>query len=128
MKKAFGYLQKGLSIGAVVSTLLLILLQGMDGTLLQVLVWLCASAAYGLISLIFETERLNFLTATIIHFVLCASVTIGAGAFLRYSESFWGLAKGILPTFLIVYAIIYTCSYFGTRANARKINEKLQVK
>ena len=125
--KVFRYLQYGLSVGAVLTTLLLILMEGMNRTLLEMVVWLCVSAGYGLVSLIFETD-LNNLTATAIHFVLCAGMTIGAGALLRYSDSLWGLASGILPTFLIVYAVIYACFYIGSRHNAKKINEKLQAR
>ena len=126
--KAFRYLQYGLSIGAVMTTLLLILMEGMNRTLLEMVIWLCASAGYGLVSLIFEAERHHNLTATAIHFVLCAGMTIGAGALLQYSDSLWGLASGILPTFLIIYAVIYTCFYIGSRHNVKKINEKLQAR
>ena len=62
------YLFTGIGIGAVVCTVSLAVMGGMDGTLKQILVWLAASALFTVISHIMCMDFGNLLIRTVIHF------------------------------------------------------------
>lgn len=133
-KKLLSCVSIGLSIGFICTTILLWLYNaGSDGSaqdmLIQFTVWLGASALYGLVSSIFSAESLSLLFQTVLHFILCALITVTTCLFLGYitlaPESLPGLF-GILGTFTLVYFIIYILIFFFSWQNVRKINQKLR--
>ncbi|WP_241146417.1 DUF3021 family protein, partial [Leuconostoc mesenteroides] len=74
------------------------------------------SAIMGLLSLIFEYDKITFITQLISHFIL---------EMLTYGFFIW-LTFGNIPTFVITYVIIFI--YFRKQGsdNVRRINEQLQ--
>lgn len=58
MKKVFLYLERGLAIGFLVTTVCLLLNEGANETMRQVAVWMVASMFYGAVSLVFEADAI----------------------------------------------------------------------
>ena len=99
------YLFTGIGIGAVVCTVSLAVMGGMDGTLKQILAWLAASALFTVISQIMCMDFGHLLIRTIIHFCLCFTLAVTVGTFLNYSVSWISSARVMLPAFLVIYVI-----------------------
>lgn len=126
MKKVLHYIVIGLGIGSVVSTGCIALMDGMDSTLVQVFGWLAASALFGLVSLVYEIERIALPAQIGVHLLLCFGITLTTAWLLGYMESLWALAVGILPSFFVIYVVITAVALGSSAYTARKINEKLK--
>lgn len=117
----------GLGIGSVVTVAGLTLMGNMDDTLRQVIAWLCASACYGLISLIYETERLPLRLVQAIHLLGCLAVTLFTGWRLGYFTLWgWTAAGSMVASFLVIYVAVSVGIYLVDHRSARMINEKLK--
>ena len=126
--KVVHYLGTGLAVGSVTTCVCLAAMNGMDGTLLQVMAWLCASALYGLVSIIFEAESLPLPLAIGIHLLLCLGITLGTGYLLGYSAQFGSLFLAIIPVFLVLYGLISAGIWLYSRHCARDTNDRLAGK
>lgn len=125
LRKIFSYVQSGLAIGFVATAVSMTLVSGLNAMTEQILVWMAASALFGLVTLIFQNDRISLPVATLIHFAVCASVAIGAGALLGYADNLWDLIAGMAPVFLAIYLLISACFYLGIWLNAWAMNRKL---
>ena len=119
------YLFTGIGIGAVVCTVSLAVMGGMDGTLKQILAWLAASALFTVISHIMCMDFGNLLIRTVIHFCLCFALAVTVGTFLNYSASWISSARVMLPAFLVIYVIIYVGTFLVRLAETKELNKKL---
>lgn len=126
-RNAVLHLVIGLGIGSVVSTGGLVLMGNMDDTLRQVIAWLCASACYGLISLIYETERLPLRLVQTIHLLGCLGVTLFTGWRLGYFALWgWTAAGSMVVSFLVIYVAVSVGIYLMDHRSARMMSEKLK--
>lgn len=88
--------------------------------------WLAASALYGLISLIYDSD-IPLPLSIALHFTGCAAVTFGASfasglmEYMKWYEWF----KYVLPYFVIVYIIIGAVVTLTRICETKKINEKI---
>lgn len=129
-KKITEHLITGLGIGFVVTTVSLwfFRLDQAPGEVVmrQFTTWLAASALYGLISLIYDTNA-PFPLRLIIHFTACAAVTCiasvvsGIMEFMQWYE--WFIY--VLPFFVIVYIIIGILVTVVSHLQAKIINSKI---
>ena len=125
--RAFAYLAAGISIGAVVCTLSLLAAYGMTGVLREMAVWLIASAVIGLVSLVYECERLTDLTATLIHAPVTLGIALLSGWVLGYGDgSVPLLLARMLPTVVILYALIHLFLFLMRCLLVRALNSRLQ--
>lgn len=116
----------GMGIGMPVAILCMILIGGYQAVMKEFIVWLVASALFGLMSKVFfDNEKLTLPLATALHFAGCLTVTMVAGMICGYSQSFVSLFLGIAPVFVVVYVVIYGVSYISMKREAKKANEKL---
>ena len=115
----------GIGVGMPITVLCIALFGGWNESIKGILVWLVASAFYGLISLIFGWEKLNLITATAIHCVGCLAITCAACTINNYTENFLSILLYVLPVFAVVYTVIYTVAMLSSKAEAKKINETL---
>lgn len=115
----------GIGVGMPISILCISTLGGFDETVKEVLVWLVASALFGVLSLIFNSGKLNLILSTAIHCVGCLAVTCGACTINGYSNNFFEILVSVLPVFAIVYIIIYSAAMISAKAEAKKINKSL---
>lgn len=116
----------GIGIGAVVCTVTMAAMGGMDATLKQVLVWVAASALFVVISQIMCMDFGNLLIRTVIHFCLCFTLAATVGTFLHYSSDWISSARVMLPAFIIIYVIIYVAIFLVRLAETKELNKKLK--
>ena len=133
LKKIFSNLGVGLAIGWIVTTACLWAWgcgsNDVSGIVIMrhMTIWMIASALYGLISLIYDSD-LPLTAAIPIHFLSCGLVTFiaswAAGLFEIFSPwPYWFIY--VLPTFVVVYLIIGGISTFVELSRAKQINDKI---
>lgn len=93
----------------------------------QFTTWLAASAMYGVISLVYDTD-IPFPLSLVIHFAACAAVTFAAGAVSGLTDviKWYEWFVYVLPMFIVIYVIIGVSVTIAVRCQARKINEKIK--
>lgn len=121
------YVAVGIAFGAIAITFSLYVNYGMTDTLKEIMVWLVAAALIGLISMVYESDRLSDITATLIHAPVTVVVALISGWILNYGDgSFSVLLIRMLPTVLIMYAIIHFVLFLIRRATLRELNARLK--
>lgn len=127
-KKVAEHIILGLAIGFVCTTACLWLfrvyeLSGME-VMREFTAWLAASALYGIVSLIYDTN-IRFPLSLAIHFIGCAAVTfvasIASGIMDLILWQEWFIY--VLPVFIVIYLIIGTVTTVISRCQAKKINK-----
>lgn len=106
-------------------------LLAMDKMIMQYTVWMIASALYGAASLILESERLRPSIRSIVHFLVCLTITLCAWSAVKVllSGTFHLTSLFLLLVeFVIIYLAIFFTMYRYARADAKEINEKLKSK
>lgn len=133
-KKIAEHLMVGLGIGFVVTTVCLWIFKLNEATGAEVMreftTWLVASACYGLISLIYDSD-IPFPLSLIIHFIACATITFIASyisGIMDYFMNWYEWFIYVLPVFIGIYLIIGAGITIATRCQAKKINEKINEK
>ena len=122
------YALNGTGIGFPVTVLCMLLIGGYNGASREILVWMVASALFGLTSgLFFQKLNLNLITATALHFVCSLGIASTAGWLCGYAESFLELLMGMLPVFVVVYVAVYLSVLFTMKLEADKINKALKA-
>ena len=118
----------GTGIGFPVTVLCMTLVGGYNQATRELLIWLAASALFGVVSgLFFRKEDVKLLTATVLHFVCCLGIAAAAGWLCGYGDSFLNLLGAMLPVFLLVYAAVYLAVFFAMKREAAQINQALDT-
>ena len=130
-EKIINHLITGLGLGFVITTASLWIFglyeaSGMD-VMREFTTWLVASALYGLISLIYDSE-LSLPLSIVLHFAGCVLITFaacyaaGIMEFMKWYEWF----KYVFPYFVIVYIIVSITVQLSVCWETRKINKKMK--
>ncbi|MCI8404875.1 MAG: DUF3021 domain-containing protein [Clostridia bacterium] len=130
-KRILDHLIVGLGIGFIATTLCLWIFKLNEASGAEVMrqftTWLFASALYGLISLIYDSD-IPFSVSLAIHFAGCTAITFAASCAAGFFEFMvwyeWFIY--VLPVFIIMYIIIGASVTVITRCQAKKINGKLK--
>lgn len=123
------YLATGLAIGAVVTAVALVINFGLSDELKGLIVWLTASALFGLLSLVYECERLSDLTATLIHCPCTIAVALVSGWICGYGDGSVSLLLArMLPCILVLYILIHAFLFVLRRIEVKNLNRKLNGK
>ena len=88
----------------------------------QFILLMMMSAIMGLLSLIFEYDKITFITQLVSHFLL-EMLTYCIFIWLTFGNVIIAIVN--LPTFLITYVIIFIYFRKQGRDNARRINQVL---
>lgn len=115
----------GIGIGMPVTVLCMTLIGGWNDAVKEILVWLVASALFGLLSLIFNSGKFNLILSTAMHCVGCLAVTCTACTINSYSDNFFDILLAVLPVFAVVYIVIYSTAMISAKKEAKKITESL---
>ncbi len=118
----------GIGIGMPITLLCMILIGGWNSAVKEILVWLAASALFGMLSLIFGTVKLSLPLTTAIHCVGCLAITCTACTINGYSDSFFSILLAVLPVFAVIYIAIYTVTLLSAKKEAKEITESLNNK
>ena len=117
---------RGMGIGFPVTLLCMTLIGGYNSVVRELLIWMIASALFGLISgAVFIKGNFNMIAATAVHCLGCLVVAAGAATLCGYAESFLEVLLAILPVFLAVYAVIYLCVCLVMKYEEKRINREL---
>lgn len=118
----------GIGIGMPITLICMTCLGGWNDVIKEFLVWLVASALFGVLSLLFTSAKLPLPLITAIHCIGCLGITCGACFINGYSDNLWNILIYVLPVFAVVYAGIYITTMIIAKIEAKKINEALQNK
>lgn len=131
--KIIEHIITGLGLGFVITTICLWAFGVYEANGITVMrqytTWLVASALYGLISLIYDSD-VKFPLSLAIHFGSCAAVTFvasfvsGLFEFMRLYE--WFIY--VLPVFCIIYAVTGAVVTLVAKCQIKKINDKVKKK
>ena len=117
----------GMGIGFIATTASVIAITGFTGVAMELLVWLTASALFGIISaLVFYTpNNLTLPAAMVIHFAGCMIVATAAVVLCGYFDSVKDIIVSFLPVFLVIYVFIYLVCFLIMKHNEKLINQAL---
>lgn len=126
----FDYALIGMGFGFPITLLCMLLIGGFNGVVAEFLTWMVASALFGIISGVLNSEKceLKLPVAMALHCLLCLAVATAAGAIIGYGDNFLELLRGILPVFVIVYVLVYAVCILLMKREEKKINEALKDK
>lgn len=129
MKKFNLYLHSiliGMGFGMPTTIICMLLLGGYKPFFKEFIVWMVASALFGIISrLFFDNEYLTLPVATVLHFISCFIITVLAGTICGYANGILLLINGIAPIFIVAYLIIYIISMISMKIEVKKVNDAL---
>lgn len=120
----------GMGIGFPITLVCMTLIGGFNAIVAEFLVWMIASALYGILSgiVFIKKKDLSLPAAMGIHCLGCLLITVIAATVCGYADSFLSLLMGILPVFFIVYALVYALCVILMKKNEKQINDALNKK
>lgn len=127
IETVFVYIMVAVGFGSIAIAFSLYVNIGMNEILKEIIVWLVASAIIGLVSTVYESERFTDITATMVHAPFTCIVALVCGWILDYGDgSFSLLVLRMLPTIVVLYAMIHLILFLIRRTALRKVNERLK--
>ena len=133
MKKKFidilSHILVAVGIGAIVSTVCMYCLNPdpvVRETLKNTAAWLVASALFGLLSKIYDSDALPMPLAMALHMGGCLVITLATCWLLGYAEFGGNFFLAIVPLFFVIYALISVLIFWADHKSAREVNEKLK--
>lgn len=122
----FSYCMIGVGFAAISVAIGMYINLGMTEILKNFVVWMIGGAIIGLLSLIYETEQLSNVKATLIHAPLTCLTALICGWFCDYGDgSVVLLITRMLPFILMIYIIVHVVLYLLNRASVNHINQQL---
>lgn len=120
----------GMGIGFPVTLVCMGLIGGFNAVLCEFLVWMIASALFGVLTVVFLRDDcpLPFPAALALHCAGCFAVTVCAAAINGYAKGLTDLIAAIAPVFLAVYAIVYAVCFAIMKHHEKQINKALEQK
>ncbi len=120
MTKLFNYMVTGLGFGFTCTIIGLVWNVGFNEITTQLVVWYVASLLYGVSAMIYEIESMSLFKQTIVHYIICLSITLVV-LFMLYRDYMFSA----LIIFTIAYIAIYIKMWMINRYDASKINDAL---
>ena len=118
----------GTGIGFPITALCVVMIGGWNQAASELVIWAAASALFGIVSgLIFEKSNLNLPLAIAIHCLCCLAIALAAGMLCGYAEDLISLAAGLVPVFVLIYAVVYGAIVLAMKLQAKKINAALNA-
>ncbi len=127
MKKYISGAIIGMGFGFPVTLLCMALFGGYNAVIKEFLVWMVASALYGLLATIMDAikKEMALPVSFAIHFFGCVIITLGAAFLNGYISSIMDLLPIVIPTIVIYVAICGIC-FWLMKKNEREVNEILE--
>lgn len=133
MKKKFVdvlmHILVAVGIGAIVSTICMYCLNPdpvVHETLKNTGAWLVASALFGVLSKIYDSDALPLPLAMAIHMGGCLVITLVTCWLLGYAELGGNFFLAVVPLFFVIYVVISMLVFWADHKSAREVNEKLK--
>ena len=119
----------GMGFGFPITLLCMLLIGGYNPVMREFLVWMAASALYGVLSTVMDSERMDLpLPASIgLHALGCIVITMGAALLCGYIHSIADVLPILIPA-IIIYVVVCLICFLLMRQNERQINKALEEK
>ena len=119
----------GMGFGFPITLLCMVLIGGYNAVVQEFLVWMVASALYGVLSTImYETKFDLPLPVSIgLHFFGCVVITMGAALLCGYVSSIADVLPILIPA-VIIYAVVCLICFLLMKQNEKAVNKALEEK
>lgn len=119
----------GMGFGFPITLLCMILIGGYDPVMKEFLVWMAASALYGVLSTIMDDKKFDMPMPVSIglHFFGCVAITMGAALLCGYVSSIADVLPVLIPA-VIIYAVVCLICFLLMKQNEKQINKALEEK
>ena len=119
----------GMGFGFPITLLCMILIGGYNAVVQEFLVWMAASALYGVLSTIMDEKKFDMpLPVSIgLHFFGCVAITMGAALFCGYVSSIADVLPILIPA-IVIYFVVYFICFLLMKQNEKAVNKALEEK
>ena len=119
----------GMGFGFPITLLCMILIGGYNVVMKEFLVWMAASALYGVLSTIMDEKKFDMpLPVSIgLHFFGCVAITMGAALLCGYIRSVADVLPILIPA-IVIYAVVCLICFLLMKQNEKQINKALEEK
>lgn len=119
----------GMGFGFPITLLCMILIGGYNVVMREFLVWMAASALYGVLSTVMDSKKLDMpLPVSIgLHALGCIVITMGAALLCGYIQSVADVLPILIPTILIYLVVCLVC-FLLMKQTEKQINKALEEK
>jgi uncharacterized membrane protein YesL len=119
----------GMGFGFPITLLCMILVGGYNPVMKEFLVWMAASALYGVLSTVMDSKKFDMpLPASIgLHALGCIVITMGAALLCGYVKSIADVLPILIPA-LVIYIVVCLICFLLMKQNEKQINKALEEK
>lgn len=119
----------GMGFGFPITLLCMSLIGGYNEVVREFLVWMVASALYGLLSTVMDSKKFDMpLPVSIgVHFFGCVAITLGAALLCGYIRSVADVLPILIPSIIIYVVVCFIC-FLLMKQNEKQINKELEEK
>ena len=119
----------GMGFGFPITLLCMILIGGYNAVMKEFLVWMAASALYGVLSTIMDEKKFDMpLPVSIgLHFFGCVAITMGAALLCGYVSSIADVLPILIPA-IGIYFVVYLICFLLMKQNEKVVNKALEEK
>jgi hypothetical protein len=119
----------GMGFGFPITLLCMILIGGYNVVMREFLVWMAASALYGVLSTVMDSKKLDMpLPVSIgLHALGCIVITMGAALLCGYIQSVADVLPILIPAILIYIVVCLVC-FLLMKQTEKQINKALEEK
>ena len=119
----------GMGFGFPITLLCMILIGGYNVVMREFLVWMAASALYGVLSTVMDSKKLDMpLPVSIgLHALGCIVITMGAALLCGYVQSVADVLPILIPAILIYLVVCLVC-FLLMKQTEKQINKALEEK
>ena len=119
----------GMGFGFPITLLCMLLIGGYNVVMREFLVWMAASALYGVLSTVMDSKKLDMpLPVSIgLHALGCIVITMGAALLCGYIQSVADVLPILIPAILIYFVVYFIC-FLLMKQNEKAVNKALEEK
>ena len=119
----------GMGFGFPITLLCMALIGGYNAVVQEFLVWMVASALYGVLSTVMDSKKFDMpLPVSIgLHFFGCVAITMGAALFCGYVSSIADVLPILIPA-IVIYFVVYFICFLLMKQNEKAVNKALEEK
>ena len=119
----------GMGFGFPITLLCMILIGGYNVVMREFLVWMAASALYGVLSTVMDSKKFDMpLPVSIgLHALGCIVITLGAALLCGYIQSVADVLPILIPAILIYLVVCLVC-FLLMKQTEKQINKALEEK
>lgn len=119
----------GMGFGFPITLLCMILIGGYNAVMKELLVWMAASALYGVLSTAMDEKKFEMpLPVSVgLHFFGCVAITLAAALFCGYISALADVLPVLIPV-IVIYFVVYFICFLLMKQNEKAVNKALEDK